>query len=491
MKKYLLFLAMLSILSNCMNPEDRGWIIPVTIDDSILHYTPEQMEGFQKRRAAVLEKMEPGYLILKSTDQRSRNRHEFRTNNYFYYMTGYASYGSYLFLAKQDVAQYFLSKPYTNLRMEIYDGGQPSGEEILDLYGADSVLSFNEIRKMLADVLSSGTPVYVDMNNRSLMDDLKRIQEDLSQVDIRDVAPILDEKRLLKEPMEIARMQKACDITAKALTRVMNQCEPEMYEFQMEAVIEGTFLEYGSAMPGFSSIVGSGPNSTTLHYEPNNRFMEDGDLLLLDIGADYGYYTADITRTIPVNGKFSPEQRNIYQLVLDAQTASIEQMKPGKGVRDGHLAGRSVIKKGLAKLGLVTDTLTDWQVEFYCIHGTSHYLGMDVHDVGDYEINPVLTEEDSTGRSRSGRMLEPGMVLTIEPGIYIREKGLDQAYEMFSFTADSTEIAAFIESVSPLYEKYTNIGVRIEDDILITNDGNLVLSRYAPKELDDIEQLMR
>ncbi|MDX2430431.1 MAG: aminopeptidase P N-terminal domain-containing protein [Bacteroides sp.] len=491
MKKTLLFLSMLLILTNCINPEDRSWIIPLTIDDSMLAYTPEQKEGFQKRRATTLDSMEHGYLILKSSDQWSQNRHEFRSNNNFYYLTGYATSGSYLILVKQDAEQVFLSKPYTNLRMEIYDGGQPSSGEILDQYGVDNVLSFNEVRMMLADILSSGSPVYVDMKNRDLMDDLEKLPEDLSQIDIRDAATILDEMRVFKESTEVARMQKACNITARSLTKVMNQCKPGMYEYEMEAVIEGTFLEYGSHMPGFPSIVGSGPNSTTLHYEPNTRIMEDGDLLLMDIGADYGYYSADISRTIPVNGKFSTEQQTIYQLVLDAQKAAIEQMIPGNGVRDGHHAGRKVMNEGLAKLGLITDPDAEWQIQFYCIHGSSHYLGMDVHDVGDYEINPRLTEEDSTGRSKFGRILEPGMVLTIEPGIYIRENGLDQAFEMFAHNADSSEIASFVDSVRPLYEQYTNTGVRIEDDILITNDGNLVLSRYAPKEVEDIEQLMR
>ncbi len=491
MKKYLLFLPILSFLTNCINPEGRSWIIPVTIDDTLLAYTPGQMEGFHKRRAAVLDSMEPGFLILKSSDQWSHNRHENRTNNYFYYLTGYAASESYLILVKQDAEQFILSKPPSSIRREIYEGTQPSAEEILSRYGADSVLSFNEIREMLVEIVGSGSPVYVDKDNRELMDELNKLPEGNSKHKFLSAASILDEMRVIKEPFEVARLQKACDITARSLFRVMKQCSPEMYEFEMEAVIEGTFLEYGSAMPGYPSIVGSGPNSTTLHYEPNTRLMEDGDLLLMDIGADYGYYSADITRTIPVNGKFTTEQRTIYQLVLDAQKAAIEQMKPGKGVRDGHYAGLKVMTEGLAKLGLISDPESEWQIQFYCIHGSSHYLGMDVHDVGDYEINPVWSNEDSTGISKSGRTLEPGMVLSIEPGIYIRENGLDQVFDLFASEADSSEIAAFIESVSPLYEKYINIGVRIEDDVLITKDGNLVLSRYAPKEVEDIEQLMR
>jgi len=203
--------------------------------------------------------------------------------------------------------------------------------------------------------------------------------------------------------------------------------------------------------------------------------MEDGDLLLMDIGAEYGYYTADITRTIPVNGKFSEEQRIIYQLVLDAQLSAIEQMTPGKMFTEGHMAAKEVIVEGLVNLGLITDPLSPWQIKFYILYHSSHYLGMDVHDVGNSE----------------SRVLEPGMVLTIEPGLYFREKGLDQLYEIFKHEADSTQIGEFIELVAPVYEKYINIGVRIEDDILITKDGNINLSRYAPKELEDIEQIMR
>ncbi|MCP4313209.1 MAG: M24 family metallopeptidase [Bacteroidetes bacterium] len=490
MKKYLLFLLLLSILSNCMNPESRSWIIPLTIDDSILVYTPKYIEGFEKRRAEVLNSMKPGFLIVKSADQCCYNRHEFRTNNYFYYLTGYAAYDSYLILEKQEETHFYISMPAKNIRREIYEGGQSSAEEIQSQYGADRALSFNEAEEMLIEIIRSGKLVYVDKQNHELMDKLDELSTGNQELNLLNAASILDEMRVIKQAMEVERLQKACNITAMSIRRVMKQCNPGMYEFEMEAVIEGTYLEYGSAMPGFPSIVGSGPNSTTLHYEPNTRLMENGDLLLMDIGAEYGFYTADISRTIPVNGKFSLEQRTIYQLVLDAQKAAIEQMKPGNGIRDGHHAAREVMNEGLAKMGLITDPESEWQIQFYCVHGSSHYLGMDVHDVGDYKNKARTPEEESDGTGAE-RTLEPGMVLTIEPGIYFRNKGLEQAYDMFKFEADSSEIAAFVETVRPVYEKYVNTGVRIEDDILVTTEGNIVLSRYAPKEVEDIEQLMR
>jgi Xaa-Pro aminopeptidase len=219
--------------------------------------------------------------------------------------------------------------------------------------------------------------------------------------------------------------------------------------------------------------------------------MEDGDLLLMDIGAEYGYYTADITRTIPVNGKFTDEQRSIYQLVLDAQLAAIEQMKPGNMYMDGHMAAKEVIVKGLTALGLITDPESSWQMFFYILYPSSHYLGLDVHDVGDNGGSFAQLMEQSAQESMVSRVLEPGMVLTIEPGLYFREKGLDQLHDIFGEEADSTEIEKFIAEVGPVYEQYINIGVRIEDDILITTGGNINLSRYAPKEIEDIEQLMR
>ena len=466
-------------------------MIPVNIDPSDLEYTPSGMESFEGRRQLIADSLGSAYVILRSADQGSFNRHEFRPNNYFYYLTGYAARGSYAILSPDPDPSYTLSVPPQSIRSLIYEGSELSSEEITEKYRPDRTLSYREMRMLIDSIAKSGALIYLDRADRTFLADLQRMAGDQGTLQFRHVGELLDELRLIKDSREVELLQKANNITAKALTNVMKECRPGRYEFEMEAVIEGTFLEYGSAMPGFSSIVGSGPNSTILHYEPNTRKMEDGDLLLMDIGAEYGYYTADISRTIPVNGKFSTEQGTIYQLVLDAQLAAIDRMKPGKMFMDGHMAAKEVIVKGLTELGLITDPGSPWQIKFYILYPSSHYLGMEVHDVGDMEGSFARFMEQTPQESMESRTLEPGMVLTIEPGLYFREKGLEQLHEIFQAEADSMEIDQFIKAVRPVYEQYKNIGVRIEDDILITSEGNINLSRYAPKEIEDIEQLMR
>ncbi len=475
MRKLVSLFIFILILSACNNPGGRTWLIPVSIDPSDLVYTPSSTESFEDRRSQILDSLGDNFVILRSSSQCSANRHEFRPNNYFYYLTGYTDRGSYAILSTDPHSSYILSAPPQNLRMQIYDGKVMDTEEIRDKYKPDQAYSYRKVRALIDSLAKSGAVIYMDRSDRTFLNDLKEMAGDEGYSNIRHIGELVDELRVIKESMEVEYMQKACNITAMALTNVLKECKPAMYEFEMEAIIEGTFIEYGSAMPGFNSIVGSGPNSTTLHYEPNTRLMEDGDLLLMDIGAEYGYYTADISRTIPVNGKYSAEQRKIYQLVLEAQKAAIEQMVPGRLHADAHDTVKAVISRGLAELGLITNPESDWQVIFYTIHGTSHFLGMDVHDVGNYREC----------------VLEPGMVLTIEPGIYFRENALEQAPEMFKNDADSAEIAEFIKEITPVYEQYMNIGVRIEDDILVTTGGNINLSRYAPKEIEDIEQIMR
>jgi Xaa-Pro aminopeptidase len=491
MKNIASILLMLLIITGCTHPGGRSWMIPVAVDPSDLIYTPVQMESFELRRHELFESLEEGIVLLRSWDDKSYNRHEFRVNNYFFYLTGYDEPGAYLILDKNSLTPFTLSKPWENTRTLIYGGRSTPEEKLREMFSPDRLLSFREARVLIDSIMQSGTPVYTDRSDRAFLEELKRMNEGADPGKIRSIASLVNEMRVIKAPMEVERLQKACNITAQVLTSVMKECRPEMYEFEMESAIEGGFLSYGSAMPGFPSIVASGPNSTILHYEPNTRKMEDGDLLLMDIGAEYGYYTADISRTIPVNGRFSMEQATIYQLVLDAQLSAIEQMKPGNMFMDGHMAAKEVIVKGLSQLGLITDSTSPWQIKFYILYPSSHFLGMDVHDVGDMGGSFSGFMKETPNASIESRVLEPGMILTIEPGLYFREKGLEQLYEIFGNEADSTEIEEFIEKVAPVYEQYMNIGVRIEDDILITKEGNINLSRYAPKEIDDIEQIMR
>ncbi|MCK5135079.1 MAG: aminopeptidase P family protein [Bacteroidales bacterium] len=491
MKKNASLLLLLILLSGCNNPVSRSWIIPVSIDPSDLLYTPAQMESFPIRRNQVLSSMDEGFVILRSIDHRSHNRHEFRPNNYFYYLTGCAAPYTYAILNKQSGHTFTLSLPRHSIRTLIYEGGHLSAEEVKELFGPDRLLKYDDFQVLLDSILKTGDPVYIDRSDQAFFRELERMAGKEGATEFRSVTELVDEMRVIKEAMEVERLQKACNITARALTNVMKECSPGQYEFEMESVIEGTFRTFGAAMPGFPSIVGSGPNSTILHYELNNREMENGELLLMDIGAEYGYYTADITRTIPVNGRFNKEQQTIYQLVLNAQLAAIEQMIPGNMFMDGHMAARDVIVDGLEKLGLMTDSKSPWQIKFYILYPSSHYLGLDVHDVGEMGESFSYFMQHTPDESMESRVMEPGMVLTIEPGLYFRENGLEQLFEIFENEADSTEIAAFIEQVAPVYEKYINIGVRIEDDILITKKGNINLSRYAPKEIRDIEQIMR
>jgi len=491
MKKYVSLLIYLSILTGCNNPGGRTWMIPVTIDPTDLDYTPSAMESFEVHRGHLTDSLGDGYAILRSADQCSMNRHEFRPNNYFFYLTGYNAPGSYAIFGPAPGDRFTLSVPPQSIRTLIYEGSELPEEEIRARYRPDRLISFRESRMLIDSIVRSGATIYTDLSDRIFLDQLKGIAGGNDNNQFRHIGDLVDESRVFKDPLEVQFLQKACNITSMSLINVMNEVRPDMYEFEMESVIEGTFLKYGSAMPGFASIVGSGPNSTILHYEANNRKMEDGDLLLMDIGAEYGYYTADITRTIPVNGRFSPEQRTIYQLVLDAQLAAIEQMKPGKMYMDGHMAAKEVIVKGLTDLGLITDPTSPWQIKFYILYPSSHYLGLDVHDVGEMGGTFSQFMEQTPQESMESRVLEPGMVLTIEPGLYFREQGLEQIYDIFKDEADSTEIQQFIETVRPVYEQYINTGVRIEDDILITDEGNINLSRYAPKEIEDIEQIMR
>ena len=283
---------------------------------------------------------------------------------------------------------------------------------------------------------------------------------------VRSAAPIFAEMRLRKSPMELKLLQHAIDITTEAFGRSMAAAGRSQWEYEVEAEVEYTFKRRNADQWGYPSIVGCGPNATTLHYQESQGRIRPGSLLLMDVGAEYGHYTADVTRTFPVNGKFTPEQAEIYNIVLAAQEANARATKPGAIFpNDVHGAALEVIKDGLLRLGLITDRNSD-QYRIWFMHGTSHWLGMNVHDVG--------------GR---GVKLEPGMVFTNEPGIYIREDALE-------YLPKTPENEKFIAAVRPAFEKYKNIGVRIEDDMLVTADGVRWLTAALPRTIPEIESMI-
>lgn len=286
-----------------------------------------------------------------------------------------------------------------------------------------------------------------------------------SGLTVRDAWPIFVEMRLRKSPSELQLLQHAIDITTEALGRAMAVAARSKWEYEVEAEVDYTFKRRHADNWGYPSIVGCGPNATTLHYVESEGAIGANELLLMDVGAEYGHYTADVTRTFPVGGKFTAAQADIYNAVLAAQEASMAAARPGNTFAEVNRASVEVIKDALLRLGLITDR-NSFQFARWFMHGTSHWLGMNVHDVGALNTR-----------------FEPGMVFTIEPGIYIRPDALDNLPK-------TEEARKFAEAVRPAFEKYKGIGVRIEDDVVITADGHRNLSVALPRTLADVENFM-
>jgi len=490
--KYLFFsLFLVYMITGCRNAPDSTGNKTLLPDISDLDVSENLVKIYAERRHDLMAKIGNGIVVLRSDNGYDGGRHEFRAANNFYYLTGFAQQGSLLVLAKDPSYPYRLYLGEKSIREAIYTGEVPEADIIMNTFKPDTISSAKEFVNDIEKNIQAGTLVYTDFTDLLLKDNLLKTVKKLNASDkiIRDVAPLINEMRVHKNDFEVSRIQKAIDITGEAFVNACRICRPGMYEFEIEAMIEYNYLKYGSPMPAFESIVASGPNAVTLHYSANDRKMEAGDLLLLDFGAEYGYYCADITRTIPVNGKFTGEQKDIYELVLKAQKAAITEMIPGVPLIAGHNKSTEIIVQGLYELGLITDPESKWQKKFYILYPISHYLGMDVHDVGDYGVPDSLYRQKFIDGTASGRLLEKGMVLTVEPGLYFRRNGLSQLFELFGKETTQEEIRTFIDKVTPVYEKYKNIGIRIEDDVLITDSGNIVLSKNIPKEIDEIERI--
>ncbi len=413
-----------------------------------------------------------GIAIIATAPVRQRNRdidHPFRPDSDFVYLTGFEEPEAVAVLIPgREQGQFIIFCRERNPKMETWDGYRAGLEGAQKIYGADDAFPFNDIDEILPGLMEGREKVYYAMGCNPNFD--QQVFGWLSQLkkqqragvhapgEIIALDHLLHEMRLYKSAVEIKSMRRAAEISAEAHKRAMQFTRPGVKEYQVEAEIIHTFMQNDARSAAYPSIVGGGSNSCILHYIENNETLKNGELLLIDAGAEYEYYAADITRTFPVNGRFSRAQRKLYQVVLDAQYAAIEQAKPGNHWNQPHEAAVKVITEGLVELGLLKGRLStlikNGAYKRFYMHRTGHWLGMDVHDVGEYKEGDVW------------RTLEPGMVLTIEPGLYI--------------PAGSKKVD----------KKWWNIGIRIEDDVLITKDGNEVLSAGIVKEAAEIEALM-
>jgi Xaa-Pro aminopeptidase len=338
----------------------------------------------------------------------------------------------------------------------------------MEQYGADDAFPITDIDEILPGLLENRERVFYAMGcnpdfDRQVMEWINLLRKK-SRAGVHTPGEFfaldhqLHDMRLYKSAAEVRTMRKAAQIAAKAHKRAMRSCKPGLTEYQLESEILHESMQHGARFQAYPPIVGGGANGCILHYTENEAPLKDGDLVLIDAGCEYACYASDITRTFPVGGRFSKAQRELYELVLEANYAAIEQVKPGNHWNHPHEAAVKVLTRGLVKLGLLKGTVAtlikNEAYRRFFMHRTGHWLGMDVHDVGDYKVG------------EEWRVLEPGMVLTIEPGLYV--------------PADTKGVA----------KKWWNIGIRIEDDVLVTRDGCEVLSRDVPKEPDEIEALM-
>ncbi|MCU0807826.1 MAG: Xaa-Pro aminopeptidase [Candidatus Contendobacter sp.] len=442
---------------------------------------------FARRRRALLERMGPGSIaLLPAAPETPRNRdvhHPFRQDSDFYYLTGFPEPEAIAVLAPGGEHEFLLFCRERDPHMEIWHGRRAGPQGAMERYGVDNAHPIAEIDKLLPPLLENRERVFYAIGYNPDFD--QRMMGWINQVrgkartGVR--APVtfvalehlLHAMRLRKEPEEIAVMRESARIAAEAHQRAMRACRPGRMEYELEAEILYTFIRNGAGW-AYPSIVGGGDNSCILHYTENNALLRDGDIVLIDAGAEVDGYASDITRSFPVNGRFSGEQRAIYELVLAAQKAAIAQVRPGCHFNEPHEAAVRTLTEGLAALGVlqgdVEELIEAEQHKPFYMHRTGHWLGMDVHDVGDYK-----TGDD-------WRLFEPGMVTTIEPGLYIPAGGkvLD---------AHWARLGVHLET--ELDERWQRVGVRIEDDVLVTTEGNEVLTAAAPKEVDEIEALMR
>jgi len=401
----------------------------------------------QNRRQELLRKLsDNAIVIVSSNSEQKRNsdvNYPFRPDSSFWYLTGFMEPDAIAVFSKKNYSIFLRPKDKTK---EIWNGKRLGVKAAPKLLLSDNAYSINDFLKTIHKLIDKNNLVYFDdFSTNKLNENITSILANIT----KSLNPVISEMRLIKDSNEIQNMQTAANLAAKAHMTAMTKVSPGLYEYHVAAEIDAEFRT-GNSDHAYPPIVASGKNSCILHYTENNKILNDGDLLLIDAGCESLGYASDITRTFPINGRFSKAQKQIYQIVLSAQKSAISSIKPGEKVNTPHEIACDIISRELIKLGIMKE-LNNLS-EFY-MHKTGHWLGLDVHDVGEYEID------------NNFRDFEEGMVTTVEPGIYIRKN-------------------------DKIDSKYWNIGIRIEDDVLVTKDGNHVLSKSAVKEVKDIEYLM-
>ena len=427
---------------------------------------------FKSRRDELKNFVGEGNIaIIPSATQAIRNNdaeYRYRQDSDFYYLTGFEEPESLaVFIPGREQGEYILFCREFDETRAVWTGQHAGLEGACRDFGADDAFPIDDLDDILPGMLENKARVYYPMGrdkglDQNLMEWLTQLRSKArtginAPTEIISLEHIIHEMRLIKSPLEIELMRESARIASAAHCRAMRNCAPGLGEFQIEAELLHEFLSNGAQNSAYISIVAGGEHACILHYIDNSDILNDGDLLLIDAGAEYQYYASDITRTFPVNGTFSPPQRALYELVLEAQLAAIEQVYPGNTWNAPHDTAVSLLTEGLIKLGLLQGNLQklieeDAYKPFY-MHRTGHWLGMDVHDVGDYKID------------KEWRIFEPGMTLTVEPGLYI--------------APESQAVDA----------QWRGIGIRIEDDVLVTESSHEILSAAAPKTIHDIEQM--
>lgn len=429
---------------------------------------------FNKRRKQLMQRIGKGNIaLIGSAMSRIRNRdvhYPFRQDSDFYYLTGFNEPDSLaVFIPGREQGEYILFCREFDETKALWEGAHAGLEGATKHYEADDSFPIDDLDEILPGMLENKSKVFYPMGRNSDLDHslLVWINHIRSQSRSGVVAPgelvsldhILHEMRLFKSSEELKLIRRAAEVSAHGHIKAMRKCKPGMYEYQVEAELHHHFMQEGLRELAYPSIVAGGKNACVLHYTNNSDKLKNGDLLLIDAGAECDHYAADITRTFPVSGRFTEPQRKLYQLVLDAQLAAIEQVKPGAPWNLAHETAVEVLTEGFVSLGLlkgkVKKLIKDEKYKQFFMHRIGHWLGMDVHDVGDYKVDGEW------------RLLEPGMLLTIEPGVYIPS------------------------DCQTVEEKWRGIGIRIEDDILVTENGHCCLTAAVPKTIEEIEALMQ